>query len=378
MNTEKHILINGFSARRGGGQTYLLNLLENFKPVDKIRVSLLIHNDQEITFKNHNINIIKVRFNVSNPFLRFFWEKYYLPILLKKKSVNLLFCPGGLISTTKPRSCKKVTMFRNMIPLDRTQRQNYPFGYMRFRNWLLGFSLINSMEKADLVIFISEYGEAVVRSITKKGIKNSVLIPHGVNKMSHKTENLESKFLIKDPYIAYVSTVDVYKSQLEVVEAYYLLSKENISLPKLFFIGPWETMSYVKKIQNRIDQYNLNKKIELSGPATYKEIFAVYKNAEFLIFASKTENCPNILLESMACSKAVICSNFQPMPEFAKDAVLYFDPEDPRDLAAKIKRLLEDKKLLNDLELKSFERSAIFDWEQCSKKTWETLSELLV
>ena len=80
----------------------------------------------------------------------------------------------------------------------------------------------------------------------------------------------------------------------------------------------------------------------------------------------------------MACSKAVICSNFQPMPEFAKDAVLYFDPEDPRDLAAKIKRLLEDKKLLNDLELKSFERSAIFDWEQCSKKTWETLSELLV
>ena len=132
---------------------------------------------------------------------------------------------------------------------------------MRFRNWLLGFSLIRSMEKADLVIFISEYGKEIVRSITKNGIKNSVVIPHGVNNIPPQTEDSKIKRISNDPYIAYVSTVDVYKSQLEVVEAYYLLSKENENLPKLFLVGPWETMSYVNKIKDRIKQYNLKNKI---------------------------------------------------------------------------------------------------------------------
>lgn len=327
--------------------------------------------------KNPNINLIRVKFNVRNPFLRFFWEKFYLPILINKESISLLFCPGGLISTTKPMDCKKVTMFRNMIPLDKTQRRNYPLGYMRFRNWLLGFSLIRSMEKADLVIFISEYGKQIVRSIASKGIKNSVVIPHGVNQISLQSEGMKAKLLGEDPYIAYVSTVDVYKSQLEVVEAYYLLSKNYQNLPNLFLIGPWETMSYVKKIKDRINRYNLRNKIELTGGIEYNKIFEVYKNAEFLIFASKSENCPNILLESMACSKAVICSNYQPMPEFGKDAVLYFDPDDPEDLAKKMRMLLEDKKLLNALEFKSLKRSSVYDWEQCSKKTWNTLSQLL-
>ena len=378
LSTDKHILINGFSARRGGGQTYLINILEHFRPIENIRVTLLIHNDQEITIQNPKINIIRISFNVRNPFLRFFWEKFYLPILIKKESIDLLFCPGGLISTIQPQSCKKVTMFRNMIPLDKVQRRNYPLGYMRFRNWLLGFSLIRSMEKADLVIFISEYGKEIVRSITKNGIKNSVVIPHGVNNIPPQTEDSKIKRISNDPYIAYVSTVDVYKSQLEVVEAYYLLSKENENLPKLFLVGPWETMSYVNKIKDRIKQYNLKNKIELTGGISYREIFEVYKNAEFLIFASKSENCPNILLESMACSKAVLCSNFQPMPEFGKDAVLYFDPENPKDLAVKIRMLLEDKKLLNTLESKSLDRSSVYDWEECSKKTWSILSELLV
>ena len=87
MSTDKHILINGFSARRGGGQTYLINILEHFRPIENIRVTLLIHNDQEITIQNPKINIIRISFNVRNPFLRFFLGKILLTNI-NKKGIN--------------------------------------------------------------------------------------------------------------------------------------------------------------------------------------------------------------------------------------------------------------------------------------------------
>ena len=51
----------------------------------------------------------------------------------------------------------------------------------------------------------------------------------------------------------------------------------------------------------------------------------------------KVKNCPNILLEAMASGKAILCSNFNPMPEFGGKAVEYFDPSNIHDIAEKIK-----------------------------------------
>lgn len=374
MSNTKHILINAFSARRGGGQTYLINLLNNFIPQKNIQVSLLLHESSDLVFNNPNIRRINISFNVINPFLRYFWEKFHLPSLLKKEGVDLLFCPGGLVSIGRKAKCKKVTMFRNMIPLDKLQRKKYPIGYMRLRNWLLGFALIRSMEAADVVIFISKYGQKVVQSISNKGIKKFSIIPHGVNKNNQLKSRINSSIKKdNDLFIAYVSTIDVYKSQLEVVEAYHLLNDRGIKLPKLFLIGPWETLSYVEKIKSSIIKKNLSNLVFLKGPVSYKNINSVYDQAEFIIFASKSENCPNILLESMAAGKAIICSNYQPMPEFADEAVLYFNPKDPNELADKILILLKDKEKVKELENKSLERSLIYNWEQSAQETWKIL-----
>ena len=373
--TTSHILINGFSARRGGGQTYLHHLLSHYEHANNQKVSLLIHESSDIDISNENINLIRIRFNVNNPFLRYFWERFYLPKLIRELSVDLLFCPGGLISTNKPRRTKRVTMFRNMIPLDKIQKSQYPYGYMRFRNWLLGYSLVNSMEKADMVIFISELGKKVAEVASKKGISNSVIIPHGVNKLDNRKE-LQNE-IINESYIAYVSTVDVYKAQLEVVIAYKICLDKGYDLPKLLLVGPWETMSYVDKVKRKIDELDLRSKVILTGAVPYNEVFALYKGADFLIYASKSENCPNILLESMACGKAVICSNYDPMPEFADEAVLYFDPMNPKDLSKKIIMLVENLDLKDDLEKKSIAQSDMFSWEKCSKKTWKELFNLI-
>jgi len=103
---------------------------------------------------------------------------------------------------------------------------------------------------------------------------------------------------------------------------------------------------------------------------------AVYQHAKVNIFASSCENCPNILLEALAAGRPVLCSDYQPMPEFAGNAVRYFDPYNPEQLAEKLIDLLDDSALRTDLGLRARARSERFHWTDTADKTWNALAAL--
>ena len=108
----------------------------------------------------------------------------------------------------------------------------------------------------------------------------------------------------------------------------------------------------------------------------YDTLPAVYHGAVANIFASSCENCPNILLEALAAGRPVLCSDYQPMPEFAGDAALYFDPYNPQSLATRLCEVLDDPRLSAELGRRSRERSAEFQWKQSAEATWQALSDL--
>ena len=64
------------------------------------------------------------------------------------------------------------------------------------------------------------------------------------------------------------------------------------------------------------------------------------------------------------------------MPEFGGDAVVYFDPSSPADLANKINSSIDDPVAMGNLSRKARERSADFNWEDTARKTWEAISNL--
>ena len=153
---ELRVLLNALSARLGGGQTYVRNLLE-FLP-DDIHAQILVLAPESLPLPVHreNIHRIAVRAPMDNPMARAAWEKFWLPRLLRQIDADVFFCPGGIVGASVPQYCKTVTVFRNMIPFDLEQRRKYPPGYMRMRHWILKKVLLRSMKEADLVIFISE------------------------------------------------------------------------------------------------------------------------------------------------------------------------------------------------------------------------------
>ncbi|MDE2030006.1 MAG: glycosyltransferase, partial [Alphaproteobacteria bacterium] len=157
----KKIIINALSARLGGGQTYLRNLLANLPARQDIEIqvyapaSIPLPDDPRLKRRT-------TWWPTENPLLRTLWEIIALPGILKREKADILFCPGGIVMSRVPKGCRTVTMFRNMLPFDSTALSRLPFGLQKIRNFILKRIMLHSMTTADLTIFISEFSKSVV------------------------------------------------------------------------------------------------------------------------------------------------------------------------------------------------------------------------
>ncbi len=373
------VLVNALSALQGGGQTYVTNLLSHLPAEFPSVIYVLAPDTLRLPDHDPRIRRIPVQWPAGNPFARAIWEKLRIPALLSKLRADILFCPGGIIANRVPSGCKTVTMFRNMIPFSEEQTRRYRPGYMRLRNLLLKRAFLDSMRGADLVIFLSNHARATIEAHLGSELRNQVTIPHGLARAfkrstaSQATQTNAS--LPPEGYLLYVSTLDYYKAQIEVVQAYGLLKHKRPTKEKLLLIGP-EYPEYGNLVRKEIANHRLEGSVLLAGPLPHSQMPEIYRNALVNIFASECENCPNILIEALASGRPVLSSHCPPMPEFGGDGALYFDPRSPADLAEKLASLLDDPTRMSELAAKAEDRSRLYDWEACARRTWQSLYQL--
>ena len=374
------VLIDALSARQGGGQTYLANLLDHLPADPPSTIYVLAPDTLQLPGDNPRIRRVPARRSLQNPFARAVWQRLQMPPLLSRLKADILFCPGGIIGSRVPRGCKTVTMFRNMIPFSETHAWRYRPGYMRIRNSLLRRAFLHSMLRADLVIFLSNHGKATIETHLGTRLQNCVTIPHGLaRRFRDSSISLSAAFRTIRPagaYLLYASTLDYYKAQVEVVRAYALLKDRRITKEKLLLVGP-EYPEYGKLVRREIADLGLCDSVFLTGAVPHSEMPGLYRNAVINIFASECENCPNILIEALASGRPVLSSHHPPMPEFGGDGALYFDPRSPSDLAEKLATVLGNPLRMKELAARAEKRSRLYDWESCAQKTWHSMFQLV-
>jgi len=374
----KKILVNALSARQGGGQTYVINLLKFLPKECSLEILVLAQDSLLLPMDSDKIKKLSLASFLANPFVRFLWERWRLPQLLRKTNSNVLFCTGGSVACRPPVNCKSVTMFRNMMPFDLKQRRRYRFGYTRFRFWALRRTLLRTMSEADLVICLSKYAKGVLKEQSQVAPEKIAVIPHGIPpsfRRSPLASAPKPSWLPAVDYILYVSNIDHYKAQIEVIQAFAMMKKAQKHACKLVLVGP-AYPPYLKRVLREINRLGLATDVVVKGAIPYQEMPGLYQNALVNIFASECENCPNILLEAMAAGRPLLVSNRPPMPEFAGDAAIYFDPRDPKDLASKLSSLLDDSVMMTDLAQRALLRSELYDWQCTADATWKAIEDL--
>jgi glycosyltransferase involved in cell wall biosynthesis len=88
----------------------------------------------------------------------------------------------------------------------------------------------------------------------------------------------------------------------------------------------------------------------------------LYSAAAVLLHPSLAEGFGNPLAEAMACGCPVVTSDRSAMPEVTGGAALLADPDDPRAIAAMLRRVVEDRAVAADLRKRGLRRAAMLDW----------------
>jgi glycosyltransferase involved in cell wall biosynthesis len=374
------LVINTLSSRQGGGQVYVSNILRFVKDYPDIKTYVLADPEFAHLYNYPSVELICCKELSQNILKRVLWEKYSLPLLLERLHTDLVFCPGGTINFAPPAGCKTAVTFQNMLIFDKDNRRKYRIGYTRFRLAMLERMSRKSFEKADLVIFLSQYAKKVIdRQLPdRKGL--SVVIPHGLEDR-FRTASRDSlprcKLLPEGQYLLYTSVITNFKAHLEVVWAYHILCQHRQTPEKLLFVGP-SYKRYEKELRRQVAKLNLQDKVKIIGEIPNSEMPSVYHYAKAHIFASTCENCPNIVIESLGSGRPIFLSNIPPMPEIAGDAAIYFDPYKPEQLADLLARYLDDNNFINQTGQKGFAKSFEYDWGKTSKQTFNAFLSLFI
>lgn len=372
--------IDASNLRRGGGLTHLAELLRAAHPrehgFDQVIVwggssKLSLLEERPWLHKRHEPMLDR-----TLP-MRVFWQRNMLDRIAIRLGCNVLFVPGGSYAGTfRPF----VTMFRNMLPFERSEARRYGVSWMLLKMILLHQAQTRTFKSADGLIFLNQYAYNVVMETIKQIRNKTTIIAHGVdNRLLHepRTQASLAKYSLQSPFcILYVSIVDMYKHQWHVAEAVAKLREAGLPV-RLDLIGPAYPPA-LKKLRRVIRIFDPAEVfIRYRGPVPYSELSSCYQQADLFVFASSCENMPNILLEAMAAGLPIACSNRGPMPEVLGNSGLYFNPEKPLEIADAIRTLLVNPVLREQKAWAAYERAKSFSWERCARQTFDFIAHVV-
>ena len=83
-----------------------------------------------------------------------------------------------------------------------------------------------------------------------------------------------------------------------------------------------------------------------------------------------------IILETIASSLPIICSNYPVYKEILQKNTIYFDPDNPNDIANSIKIYITNFKIKKRNTKNLFKISKKFNWKTSSMQTFKFIREL--
>ena len=146
---------------------------------------------------------------------------------------------------------------------------------------------------------------------------------------------------------------------------------------KLVLVGKPQDKQCLSKVIALINELKLENRVLIIEGEDHKNLRLLYQGSKLFVFPSLIENCPNILLEAMRSSCAIISSKLDPMPEFGGKNVVYFDPLDHLDIRDKIYQTISNAELRESLSKSAHKRSLMYSWDNFTLNISKEIDKIL-
>lgn len=367
--------INAINLRVGGGTAHIFGLISAACPGrDNFKKIVIWGNSSLLDAIPHKPWLKKIVIDKADMGLlsRVMWQFRSLKSEAIRNGCDVLFVPGGSdFSGFKPI----IGMSQNMLPFEYKEIRRYGLSWATAKFLLLRFVQSFHFRNADGVIFLTEYARRSIMGIVPiKGLVK--IIPHGIDpafkcnlNRALLNKNLENKSEVN---LLYISNIEYYKHQWNVVEAVARLRSEGFPLSLDLIGAPMRGLSRLKKVIRKLDPAGIF--VRFHGEVEHKYLSAALGRTDIFVFASSCENLPITLLEAMASGVPIASSDMGPMPDVLCDAGIYFNPLDVSSIVRAVRKLYLSDELRATIAEKALSKSASYTWDLCAKETFRFLS----
>jgi len=232
-----------------------------------------------------------------------------------------------------------------------------------------------------IIKYCLKYAAAVIsvsRSIKREaddlGARNNVLIYHGIDTEVYKPvssserDTIFTLSQITENHIVRKKIFTIIDAAKHVVEAY----------PNLKFVIAGAKSEAIDKVKQRIADHGLEKHVLLPRRISEEEKLSYFSRSLVYLQPTIHEGFGLAIAEAMSCGVPVVTSRVAAVPEVVGDCGLYADPDDPKDVADKVKLLLVNDELKKELAEKGRQRiKENFSYEIRRQRIKELLDAIL-
>jgi glycosyltransferase involved in cell wall biosynthesis len=170
--------------------------------------------------------------------------------------------------------------------------------------------------------------------------------------------------------LVYVGGINPHKNLMGLLKALPEIVAER-SKVQLAIVGDtsgkgfWDNVAELKSV---IDGNGLlGRHVHFTGYMPDSDLAEFLNGAAALVFPSLWEGFGLPAVEAMSCGLPVLASRRASLPEVIGDAGLFFDPEDPSDIASCTLQYLRDPALRIRLQKTALERVRRFTWDRAAE-----------
>lgn len=236
-----------------------------------------------------------------------------------------------------------------------------------------------SIRRADIIVTISEFTkERLLHHFPdlKAEIVITPIPPADGGNATELPPRLIDMGIVPRHFILYLGTVEPRKNLQNLVKAYALLPEKVRAEYSLVIAGGrgWKDEGILSEIKARQAE---GCNIIQTGYISDEEKSALYSNGACFVLPSHYEGFGMPILEAMQYGLPAAVSDIPVFHEVAGKAAVYFDKDQPADIASKVAGLLRGPKLQRQLIAEASRQLTLFSWQKNTEAVYAAMNKVL-
>ncbi|MDU0369158.1 glycosyltransferase family 4 protein [Hymenobacter endophyticus] len=224
--------------------------------------------------------------------------------------------------------------------------------------------LERTVQRADRIIAVSEHTRADILRLLPVAPEKVRVVYHGYTDREYPSAG--PALPVPARYVLFTGSRALYKNFGCVVEALALLPATQAQGLHLVCAGGGPFTPTEHALLQRAGWAD---RAHQFGPVSDAQLNLLYRQAQAFIFPSEYEGFGLPILEAYGQQCPVLLSQASCFPEIAREAALYFPPNQPAALAEQLGRLLTDARLRRELVQLGQLRLLDFTWQHTARRT---------